>query len=32
MAKNIATKFTKSFRIQTGGSGFVPYRSAPAHR
>jgi hypothetical protein len=32
MAMNTATIFTKSFRIQKGGSGFVPCRSAPAHR
>lgn len=32
MAMNLAKKFTKSFRIQKGGFGFVPCRSAPAHR
>lgn len=31
MAMN-TTKHTKSFRFQIGGFGFVPCRSAPAHR
>ena len=29
---NTKKKYTKSSRTQIGGSGFVPCRSAPAHR
>jgi hypothetical protein len=32
MAMNIVTIFMESFHTTKGAVGFIPYRSAPAHR